>query len=211
MLNNIIISLLFFLALANLLLSQTDTTINTQEVLIGTTADSTNNTQMFLLEVPPESTNTTQEELLGTTLDSTNTTQEVLLGTISDKQLSLYIEEYHFQKAISEELSDSIFIEIMIIQKDFDGSLFLYIEGNFNSKRIVLRIRLFRKNDTELYLTNKSYMEYCLASKKCKTPAFADLVGCKCLGGSSKNVNYYKIENLNHLIGSICMQFGDED
>lgn len=135
---------------------------------------------------------------------------EKLVGTISEQQLSLYLDDDLVQSAISEELSDSLSIFTMLIHKDFDGALFFYLDGDLGDKPIVLRIKLFRKNGSELYITEKSYLEYCIANKNCNSPAFADLVGCKCSGGSSKNVEHHKIENLKPSDKGIGRLFGDE-
>ncbi len=131
---------------------------------------------------------------------------KVMLGTMDNNQLNLYLNDTLIQKAISEELSETLTISAMLIHKDFDEALFFYIEGKLGEKPLVLRIKLYRENETELYITQDSFLEYCLARKKCKIPAFADLVGCKCLSGNSKSVEYRKIENIcpsDHGLGII--------
>jgi len=126
---------------------------------------------------------------------------KVLIGSMENDQLSLFIEDSLISKAISEELSDTLSIEKMLIQRDFDESLFFYIEGKLGKNPVVIRIKLFLENEKELFITKDSFLEYCLSEKKCKSPAFADLFGCKCLNGSSKNVIYHRIEGfrINYL------------
>ena len=135
---------------------------------------------------------------------------EKLVGTINDQQLSLYLDDDLVQSAISEELSDSLSIFTMLIHKDFDGALFFYLDGDLGDKPIVLRIKLFRKNGSELYITEKSYLEYCIAKNNCDSPAFGDLVGCKCTGGSSKNVEHHRIENMKPSGKGIGRLFGSK-
>jgi hypothetical protein len=126
-----------------------------------------------------------------------NKIDKVLIGSVENDQLSLFIEDTVITQAISKELSDTFEIEKMLIHRDFDGSYSFYLEGKLGKKPIVIRIKLFLMNEAELYMTEDSFMEYCLSERKCKSPAFADLYGCKCLNGSSKNVSYNKIDKLN--------------
>jgi hypothetical protein len=136
-------------------------------------------------------------------LDTTRAVNEekiidkVLVGSVENDQLSLFIEDTVITQAISKELSDTFEIAKMLIHRDFDGSYLFYLEGKLGKKPIVIRIKLYLMNEAELYITVDSFLEYCLSERKCKSPAFADLYGCKCLNGSSKNVSYHKIDKLN--------------
>jgi hypothetical protein len=196
---SIILYIFIFIVISYGSLSQIDSIkINNQEkrIIRSKYIDSLifmkKHTNTFIIKSPySEKAETTEE------ITKEKKIERILIGSVDNNKLDLLIEDSLISKAISEELSDSLSISTMLIQRDFDETLFFYIEGILGNRPIAIRIKLFRENETELYITKESYLEYCLAKKKCKSPAFGDLFGCKCLNGSSKSVEYHRIDGIN--------------